>query len=73
METIRCSEVQVRDNNRRQILRWQRPFFGSLTVQNQGRRVLIKRSRWFSLGEKTYLCSGNETVETQKPWWEILL
>ncbi len=73
MTIIKCSEVRVRDRNRRQILHWRRPIFGSLVVQNEDRRVVIMQQRIFGLDTKTYLCSRNETVETQKPWWEILI
>ena len=72
MNVIKCSWVRVRNKERRQILHWTKPLFGSLVVYNQDRRILIKRRGLFGLGTKTYLSSTSETVETHKLWWDIL-
>jgi hypothetical protein len=64
MEQMRFSWVKVKNENGRQVLYWTAPMFGSLKLQHEGGRLVIKKQTLFST--KTYIPSLNESVETRR-------
>lgn len=71
MAVIKCSRIWVKDKRRRQVLSWRKPLFGTLTVQNEGRRLYIKKRGLFGFGVKTYFPTETEVIETDQFWWDI--
>jgi len=58
------NHIIVRSEGGQKVLEWWTPLFGRLSVQEVGRRIVIKKTTWFN--SKTYITSLTESVELRR-------